>query len=141
MGVRIGTLGLVNRTFSGNMAGVHACFEQDMRELAKELDFEVIIAGRPYELLAEVEDWLAELKRQQVDFLVVQLCAIAAGNVMEAIARSGIPLGLWGVPEPATEGPLRLNSLCGLAMFNSIIRTHLKDVPVQIGRASCRERV
>ena len=50
---------------------------------------------------------------------------------METIAKSGIPLGLWGLPEPAAEGPVRLNSLCGLTMFCSIIRTHLKGLPIR----------
>ena len=131
MGVRIGTLGLINRTFPGDMDGVHATFERDMREMAGEMGFEVLIAGKPFDRPADVEAWLGELKGQGVDFLVVQLCAIPSGAVMEMIAKSGIPLGLWGLPEPAAEGPVQLNSLCGLTMFCSIIRTHLKGLPIR----------
>ena len=131
MGVRIGTLGLVNRTFPGDMDRVHARFEQDMREMAREMDFEVSTAGKPFDRLADVEAWLGELERQSVDFLMIQLCAISSGTVMETIAKSGIPLGLWGLPEPAAEGPVQLNSLCGLTMFCSIIKTHLRGVPIR----------
>jgi len=131
MEVRIGTLGLINRTFPGDMDRVHAQFEQDMREMAREMNFEVVAAGKPFDRPADVEAWLGELKGRAVDFLMVQLCAIASGAVMETIAKSGIPLGLWGLPEPAAEGPVQLNSLCGLTMFCSIIRTHLKGLPIR----------
>ena len=49
MGVRIGTLGLINRTFPGDMDGVHATFERDMREMAGEMGFEVVAAGKPFD--------------------------------------------------------------------------------------------
>ncbi len=131
MKLRIGALGILNRTFPGDLDQVHARFEKDMRDLARELDFDVVSAGSPFDRLEDVRMRLDELKKGGVDFLVVQLCSFASGAIMEAIAKSGIPLGLWGLPEPAAEGRVQLNSLCGLTMFCSIIRTYLKDVPIR----------
>jgi len=130
MELRVGALGLVNHTFPGDMDGTFARFEADMRALGRELDFEVVAAGRPFEKLEDVERFLGELRDRGIDFLVVQVCSISSGRIMEAIGRSGFPLGIWGIPEPAAEGPVRLNSICGLNMFCSILRTWLRHVPV-----------
>ena len=97
----------------------------------EELDFEIVSTGKPLDSLVEVKNFLTKFGGEGIDFLLVQLCSFASGKIMEAIGKSGFPLGIWGLPEPVGEGAVQLNSLCGMNMFCSIIKTFLKNEPVK----------
>lgn len=131
MNFRVGIIGILNRTFPGDLDAVYGRFIEDTASLSKELGFSVVSPGKALDNLEEVRVVLDRFRHENIDFLLVQICSIASGKIMEAIARAGFPLGIWGLPEPADEGAVQLNSLCGLTMFCSIIQTFLKNEPIR----------
>jgi L-fucose isomerase-like protein len=131
MKFKVGIMGILNRTFPGNLDDVYNRFVHDSESLGKEMDFEIVSAGKAHDNLDEVKMSLSKFGEAKIDFLLVQLCSFASGKIMEAIGRSGFPLGIWGVPEPVSEGAVQLNSLCGLNMFCSINKTYLKNEEVR----------
>jgi len=69
-----------------------------------------------------------ELEDKKVDFVLIQNSSFAPGEIIPVLANIGTRrLGLWAVPEPTEEGPLPLNSLCGMNMYGSIIGQYLRD--------------
>jgi L-fucose isomerase-like protein len=131
MRLKIGVMGILNKTFPGDLVGVYNQFIHDADSLGKELDFDIISTGKGLDNIEEVDHALTLFGEKNIDFLLVQLCSFASGKIMEAIGNSGFVLGIWGLPEPESKGLVQLNSLCGLNMFCSIIKTYLKDEPVK----------
>jgi L-fucose isomerase-like protein len=58
-----------------------------------------------------------------VDGVVVIQATFADSTLVMAIAATGLPLYLWGIPEPRTGGRLRLNSLCGINLAAFALRS------------------
>ncbi|MEW5946684.1 MAG: hypothetical protein AB1742_10845 [bacterium] len=58
-----------------------------------------------------------------VDFLLIQSTSIGSGEALVELLKTDARVGLWAVPEPASEGALPLNSLCGLNMNAGIMGT------------------
>ena len=72
--------------------------------------------------------WLDETKPS---LALVQLTTFATGEMLLPLAEADVRLGLWAIEETWREGPLPLNSLCGLNMYLSILgrSPHAVDRP------------
>ena len=101
-----------------------------LKELEEKLGFSLFWADRPVIDQNDAERFVREAKENGADFLLVQSTTFAAGGTIIPFARSGIPLGIWGVPEIRNSGAVPYNSFCGINMFASIIKQYLgKDIP------------
>lgn len=100
---------------------------QVMQKLAREIGFNFYPIRKALMTRKDAEKARRELEDKGVDFLLVQNSSFSAGEVILPLARTNTRLGLWAVPEPTQEGPLPLNSFCGINMYGSIITQYLKD--------------
>lgn len=78
-----------------------------------------IIHGQGLTITEEdVEALVAQFHREHVDVVLAQYGTFALGTLIPIVAdRLGVPIILWGVPEPTLVGPkLRSNSFCGINM-------------------------
>ncbi|MBU1050518.1 hypothetical protein KKG90_10910 [Candidatus Bipolaricaulota bacterium] len=127
------------------IAGVwYDCFDEDLartlylgsleslRELGKVWDFELIAAPDVTNDVGVCTAFRDELRHADLDLLLVQSGTFAAGEIIAAFADLGVPVGLWGMPEPETTGgALRLNSLCGVNLYAGILGTYLAERDVK----------
>lgn len=72
-----------------------------------------------------------ELEDKKVDFVLIQNSSFAPGEIILPLAAMNARLGLWAVSEPTEEGPLPLNSFCGMNLYGSIIGYYLKDYNIK----------
>uniref|UniRef100_A0A7J3UZM0 L-arabinose isomerase central domain-containing protein n=1 Tax=Candidatus Methanosuratincola petrocarbonis (ex Vanwonterghem et al. 2016) TaxID=1867261 RepID=A0A7J3UZM0_9CREN len=130
--VKVGLVGVYAGNF--DLEAAERGYQDSIRglqKLAQELDFELVAIPKG---LGDVESCIAarkELEAKGVDFLLLQLSAFAAGEIVAVFADMGVRLGLWGVPEPAETGMLRLNSLCGVNLYAAILGTYLSERKVK----------
>lgn len=121
-------------------AGVwYDCFSEDLSQriykesvtalqtLGAKWGFDLVAAPAATNDVSVCAGFRAELGRADVDMVLIQSCAFAAGEIIATFADMGVPLGLWAVPEPHTEGPLLLNSLCGANLYAGILGTYLAE--------------
>ena len=123
----IGYLGAHLKTY---YAEEYSLFEESVRglnDLGDELGFRVIAAKNPVVSAADVEQELAGLIAEGIDFLMVHHATFVMGDVIKQVAKCGMPLGLWTHPEPSTEGGILFNGFVSLDMSASIIRRYLRD--------------
>lgn len=127
------------------VAGVwYDCFDEDLarklyqesvtalRTLGEAQGFEIIAAPDVTNDVATCVAFRDQLRTAEIDMLLLQSCTFAAGEIVAAFADLGVPLGLWGMPEPETTGgPLRLNSLCGVNLYAGILGTYLAERDVR----------
>jgi L-fucose isomerase-like protein len=77
-------------------------------------------------------DWLS---KERIDLLLLQIGTFAWGGFASALGRAfDGPFLLWGIPEPKTSGPLRLNSLCGVNLASSILHRYGRRYGYVYGR-------
>lgn len=80
---------------------------------------------RPDGLLTEPIEclkWMDENAGFDADALVLQLSTFVDGRFpSDVAANTDLPILLWGIPEPETQGRLRLNSLTGLNSASYVI--------------------
>ncbi|MDR0720437.1 MAG: hypothetical protein LBF78_12440, partial [Treponema sp.] len=101
-----------------------------LKELEDSLGFRLFWIDRPISDQAEAAKAAAEARDRGADFLLVQSTTFASGGTIIPFAQSGIPLGIWGIPEITDTGAIPYNSFCGLNMYASIIRQYLgKNIP------------
>lgn len=62
---------------------------------------------------------------QDLDFLLVHAATCSLADPLMELASLGIPLGIWGVPEPTLEGDVQLNSFITLQIFASTLRSYI----------------
>lgn len=100
-----------------------------MKKLSQEMDFELCYIEEPIP-----DGKSAEMAREKIldmhpDFLLIQVSTFAAGEILLPLADTGLPIGLWGVPEITETGAIPNNSFCGINMYASILRQYLGYTP------------
>jgi L-fucose isomerase-like protein len=98
-----------------------------LKKLAGELDFELAVVDRPVVTPDDAARAVKEVEDKKVDFLLVQNTSFSAGTLAPILARARAALGLWAVPEGASEGVVPLNSFCCTNMYASIIGHYLEE--------------
>lgn len=100
-------------------------FVPKMESIAQNLGFELNTVKEPIPDGKSAVKVKKEIENQGFDFLLVQVSTFSAGDIIEPLAETGIRLGLWGLPEITSDGPIPLNSFCGMNMFGSIIHQYI----------------
>ncbi len=109
--MKIGFIALGRPTFDLTLAGemARAAFDSLGRIFED-------VAGDPIPVVegARVQARVRELSSAGLEAVVVFQATFADSTLVSAVARAGLPLVLWAVPEDRKGGRLRLNSLCGI---------------------------
>lgn len=128
--LRVGMVGLMHRNFRGDKVSQYNRSIKEMEELGDNLGFEFYAVKNG--VITDDEAWAArkELEEQDIDLLMIQNSSFSSGTLIPIFAKMGKHIGLWGVPEPAKEGPLPFNSFCGVNMNASIIGEYLKEYDI-----------
>ena len=126
MQLKIGYIGVDQICFTGDKAKEYNEGRDALQRYADEFDF--VLEAYPDTIITreEAEEAVRYFAAKGADFLLVQNSSFAAGETILPLAKLGLPLGLWAVPEPASSGYLPLNSFCGINMYGSIITNYLK---------------
>ncbi len=113
--LRVGYACFVRQSF--DVAYAKDIFQQSLQCLAKS---DVALVHAPDITITEedAEALVTRFHQERVDVVLAQYGTFALGTLIPIIAeRLGLPIILWGVPEPSIEGPkLRSNSFCGINM-------------------------
>jgi L-fucose isomerase-like protein len=113
------TVGLASTPDDGG--NLQRCRE-GLAALGDTLGFDMIVADRSLKSREDADFAARQLLDERVD-LTLLLCNtfVPNGDVVLPLADVGAPLGLWALPEPTREGPLRLTSLVSLNLFASTL--------------------
>jgi hypothetical protein len=127
---KIGLAGVMSTPFRGDKEGNYSRDREVLENLAAEFDFEFLAAAEGVYNLEQAQNTAASLQSWGADFVLLQTSSFAAGEFFYPFTDLFPRLGLWAVPEgpPSAEGGLPLNSFTASNMYNSIIRTRLKDL-------------
>lgn len=142
--VRVGLVGTYQDSFDAVKAReIFNDSVKELKELGRQQGFTVVPI---MELLLDGEDAekaRVELDSQKVDIVLCQVSCFASGEIITPLALTNARLGLWAVPESTEDGPLPLNSFCGMNMYSSIIAYHLKnhDIPYKWFFGSVRDQL
>ena len=134
---RIGFVSVTRPAFKGDGAAAASASIEKLGALAERLGFELVPAGQRVSDSDDARRVAAALAEAGLDYLLVQLTTFATGDVVAPLVQGVRRVGLWGLPESAgglgREGPLPLNSLCGLTMSLSLLDTPQvgKEEPVK----------
>lgn len=104
---------------------------EGLQSLGRRWGFSVKAGPKPIITEAELAPLLAEIEEEKPDLLLVQNSSFSQGQLIPPLARLGLRLGLWAVPEPRETGGLPLNSFCGMNMYSSIIRQYLREEKIK----------
>lgn len=96
-----------------------------LEKIAEELGFDLHIINKPLFTYQEAQKAKEEINAQNADFLLINLTTFAGGEVIEVLAETGLPIGLWAVPEITNTGAIPLNSFCGINMYASILGQYI----------------
>jgi len=121
---RIGFVSVTRPAFKGHSAAAARRSLDGLERLAERLGFELVASGGAVRDAAEAAHAAEAVGEEGLDYLLVQLTTFATGDVVAPLLAATPRVGLWGVPESAggwREGPLPLNSLCGLNMTLSLL--------------------
>jgi len=127
MGIKIGLAGVEQVCFTGDKNAEYDRAKKALKKYSESMGYEVYVLEQKIIKRDQAEEAIRAFKAENVDFILLQNSSFAAGETILPFAKTGIPLGLWAVPEPATKGTLPLNSLCGINMYASIIKNYLKE--------------
>ncbi len=121
---RIGFVSVTRPAFKGDSAAAARRSLEGMERLAERLGFELVAPVQAVRDAPEAARAARTLAEEGLDYLLVQLTTFATGDVVAPLLAAAERVGLWGVPERAggwRDGPLPLNSLCGLNMTLSLL--------------------
>lgn len=132
---KIGLAGVMCMPFRGDKEGYYQNHRQQLSNLAEQFEFEFHAVVDGVYSMEQAQAAAQELSDWGADFILLQTSSFAAGEFLYPFTDLATPLGLWAVPEgpPTSEGGLPLNSFTAANMYNSIIKTRLKerDTPVK----------
>jgi len=124
---KIGLIGLDQICFTGDKRAEYERAKKELSGLQQKLGFTLAAYENTIITRAQAEEAVVFFKNARVDFLLIQNASFAAGETILPLAKMGLPLGLWSIPEPAAKGVLPLNSFCGVNMYASIVTNYLKE--------------
>lgn len=100
-------------------------FVPEMEKLAGELNFALTCQKEIVTNEAEARKAKARICGGEYDLLLIQVSTFADGNIILPLAETGVPMGLWAVPEITPNGAIPNNSFCGINMYGSILHQYV----------------
>lgn len=97
----------------------------EMKKLAKQLNFDLTCISEIITTPTEAQNVKAEILKGNYDFLLIQVSTFSDGNIIVPLVETGLRIGLWGIPEITSSGPIPNNSFCGINMYGSIIHQYI----------------
>ena len=113
--------------------GVWRRVESTLEALADQLSLRLHTCPGEVADAAAARAALENAKSAGADFVLLVHGGFTMGDVGREIAASGVPLGVWTVPEPVRTGDVQLNNFVSLNMSMSVAR-FVRDIarqPVQ----------
>jgi L-fucose isomerase-like protein len=129
--LKIGLAGVMCTPFRGDKERYFAEDWKALSGLQETAGFELKVIEKGIYTLEEAQQAADALSQWGADFILLQSSSFAAAEFIRPFAASRLRLGLWGVPEgePSAEGGLPLNSFTGVNLYNSLLKTRLKEYP------------
>lgn len=130
--IKVGLVSSKDASFIGDSKERFGRSVEELKRKSKELGFNLHVVNTPVFNEAEAKQAVNECEHQNVDFLLLQITACSAGTLIPIFARiTNARLGIWAIPEEATEGPSPFNSFVGLTFYAGIIGHYIKerDIP------------
>lgn len=116
--IRVGLVPLVRPLFRGARMGLAEASLEALKGLEVPFGFSLDYVSPPVGEAGEAHARAAEAGKRyedgSLDLLLVQHVTFSSGDVIAPFLDLPMPLGLWALPEAATQGPLPQNALCGL---------------------------
>jgi len=125
--LRVGFVGTSLASYYANEYRQRERAIDGLLRLAETLDFDLIPVAGAIDSIEAAEQAARFMAEQQVDFLLLQTSACSMGEQLPPLARSVPHLGLWGTPDPHSEGDVRLHSFVSLGHFASLAKRTLAD--------------
>jgi L-fucose isomerase-like protein len=131
--LKITLVGSSQLSFPGDKEGAFNHSGNEMKKLAKKLDFELFIY--PKQVITAEDGYEARrvLEEEKSDFVLLQCTSFSSGFLAPIFARTkNARLGLWAIPEGASDGAVPFNSLCSINMYSAIIGHYLDGYKVPL---------
>ena len=129
--LKIGLTGGVHSNMPGDDRGLYRRIIDGMKKLSGELDFELECVETVITSEAEATAAVDRMNGSGVDMTLFFCASLPYGRTALPLAKLDSAIGLWAVPEPASDGVLQLNSFCGLNMFGSILRNYFNSQDIK----------
>lgn len=129
--LKVGLVGLMQLNFRGDKGAVYARSVAEMKALSEQLNFDFYALKEGVVTRDQAIAARNELEAQGVDFVLIQNSSFASGYLIQELGRINARIGLWSVPELTKEGPLPLNSFCGMNMNAAVMQNYLKDYKIR----------
>ena len=129
--LRVGFVGTSLASYYANEYRQRERAIDGLLRLAETLDFDLIPVAAAIDSIEAAEQAARFMTEQGVDLLLLQTSACSMGEQLPPLARSVPHLGLWGTPDPHSEGDVKLHSFVSLGHFASLARRTLagEDIP------------
>ena len=124
--LKVGFVGSSQLSFPGDKQGAFGRSSAELMKLAEKWDFELYVY--PKQVITAEDGYIARgaLEAEGTDFILLQCTSFSAGFLAPVFARTkNARLGLWAIPEGASEGAVPFNSLCSINMYSAIIGHYL----------------
>lgn len=125
--LKVGLVGVYQTNFTGDKNAEFEKGRRGLKELSEKLSFDFYCYPEMVLTPSDAQKARQALEDEKIEFVMIQTCSFAAGEVVLPLAKMDAYLGLWAMSEPNKSGVLSLNSFCGLNMFASIITNYLKE--------------
>lgn len=128
--LKVAMVNLMHRNFPGDQQGTYRRSAEAMKALSQQWGFDFYSIDKGILTENDAEAAAKEIEDKGVDFLLMHNTAFPNGKAVRALCQVNAYMGLWAVPEPVKEGPLQLNSFCGMNMSGSIITEYFKEYDI-----------
>jgi len=131
--MKIALVGLSQLSFPGDKEGRFRKSAEDLRALLAAMDASLYVYPETVITPEDMAVALRAIKAECPDFLLAQCTSFSAGFLAQSLAKAGIPLGFWALPEGVEGGVMQLNSLCSINMYMAIVRAYYpaERIPVK----------
>ncbi len=124
-------IGLVSTRDSSSIGDSEKRFNRSVAGLEKmsgKLGFDLHVVNKPVYNEADAEQAVKECELNDVEFLLLQITTCSGGTLIPIFAqKTRARLGIWAIPEEATEGLSPFNSFVGLTFYAGIIGHYIKE--------------
>ncbi len=125
--IRVGYIGLSIPPFYDREHRQRERAIAGLEAIAEQLSFDLVAISDVIDSLESARNAAASLRKEKLDFLLIQSSAVAMGEQLLALAHVAPRLGLWATPDPDLEGPIQFHSLVTMNHYASILKRYLRD--------------